>query len=49
MTEDQARQEFDNLLTLILNGVTTTMRHKKNHFMSGVLYMMIYNISNQWR
>jgi len=34
--------------TLILNGVTTTMMHKKNHFTNGVLYMMIYNISNQW-
>jgi hypothetical protein len=36
MTEEQARYEFDNLRsdddTLILNGVTTTMRHKKNSF-----------------
>jgi hypothetical protein len=29
------------MIILMLNGVTTTMKHKKNHFMNGVRFMTI--------
>jgi CRP-like cAMP-binding protein len=29
------------MIILMLNGVTTTMKHKKNHFMNGVRCMTI--------
>jgi hypothetical protein len=29
------------MIILMLNGVTMTMKHKKNHFMNGVHFMMI--------